>query len=315
MRWNRVLTVVLFFAVAIIGLTLLRRWLPPAQPPQPESMTASTENASAGTYADPASCAVCHDQIARTYSQTGMGRSFSRLPAAAGPVADFSKRNRLQHTASGREYTMFERDGKFFQRRHDVGFDGKESNVVEMEANYVVGSGNHARTFVHRRADGRLLQMPVTWYAERGGFWAMSPGYDRPAHADFRRLIVEDCMSCHNGYPRAGVQDDGNGPKFIEPLPQGIDCQRCHGPGQAHVDAIKRGDVEAGVRGIVNPSKLDRERQLETCMQCHLEYAATSTHRFPSCRADRSVSTSFTSITRRARAGTTSSRSRAPRID
>jgi tetratricopeptide (TPR) repeat protein len=113
--------------------------------------------------------------------------------------------------------------------------------------------------------------MPVSWYSERDGFWAMSPGYDRPAHLDFRRLIAEDCMSCHNGYPRGAVQDDGNGPKFPEPLPEGIDCQRCHGPGQAHVDAIKANDLEAGRRAIANPATFDRERQLETCMQCHLE--------------------------------------------
>ena len=54
--------------------------------------------------------------------------------------------------------------------------------------------------------DGRLVQLPVSWYAERGGYWAMSPGYDRPAHLDFRRVIDAGCMSCHNGYPRAPVR-------------------------------------------------------------------------------------------------------------
>jgi len=135
----------------------------------------------------------------------------------------------------------------------------------------VVGSGNHARTFLHRRADGRLLQLPVSWYAEKGGYWEMSPGYDRPAHLDFRRTIDAGCMSCHNGYPRAPVELDPEGPRFSEPLPEGIDCQRCHGPGQAHVDAVKAGDLEAARSAIVNPVKLDRERQLEACMQCHLE--------------------------------------------
>jgi predicted CXXCH cytochrome family protein len=70
---------------------------------------------------------------------------------------------------------------------------------------------------------------------------------------------------------RGAVRDEGNGPTFAEPLPEGIDCQRCHGPGQAHVDAIKKGDVDAGRRAIANPATFDRERQLETCMQCHFE--------------------------------------------
>ena len=55
------------------------------------------------------------------------------------------------------------------QRRHQVGPGGAEVNVLEAAADYVIGSGNHARTFVHRAADGRLMQMPLSWYAERGG--------------------------------------------------------------------------------------------------------------------------------------------------
>lgn len=259
---TRLIVLSLAAAVAVIGGVYAWRW-------SSQHMTAQ-QDASVAAYADPAVCASCHDQIAGTYSRTGMARSFSKLRAAQ-PVGDFTTHNRIYHDASGRHYTMVERDGIFYQRRHEVGFDGKDTNVFELKADYVVGSGNHARTLLHRTADGRLLEMPVSWYSERGGYWAMSPGYDRPAHLDFRRLINEDCMSCHNGYARGGVRDDGNGPIFPEPLPEGIDCQRCHGPGQAHVDAIKAGDVEAGRRAIANPATFDRERQLETCMQCHFE--------------------------------------------
>jgi tetratricopeptide (TPR) repeat protein len=217
-------------------------------------------------YTDPAVCSSCHEQIARTYSLTGMARSFSKVSGA-----EFTTQGRVYHKASDRYYANVERDGKFYQRRYQIGFGGRETNALELEAHYVIGSGNHARTFVHRNADGRLLQLPVSWYAERGGYWAMSPGYDRSAHMDFRRVIDAGCMSCHNGYSLTPVDDDVSGPRFSGALPEGIDCQRCHGPGQAHVEAIKSGDLEAGLRAIVNPAKLDRERQLEACMQCHLE--------------------------------------------
>jgi predicted CXXCH cytochrome family protein len=194
-----------------------------------------------------------------------MARSLSKVR-----VDDFANA-RFYHAASDRHYTLVERGGALLQRRHQTGFGGTEANVVELTADYVIGSGNHARTFVHRAPDGRLLQLPVSWYADRGGHWAMSPGYDRPAHLDFRRVIDEGCMSCHNGYPRGQVQDDGTGPRFTGDLPEGIDCQRCHGPGQRHVEAMRAGSVDAGRRAIVNPAALDRERQLEVCMQCHLE--------------------------------------------
>jgi tetratricopeptide (TPR) repeat protein len=236
----------------------------------PAQSSAGQASESSGGYAEASSCGGCHEGIARTYALTGMGRSFARVRSGAKGVADFSNRNRLHHVASNRHYTMIERDGRLYQRRHEIGVDGNESNVLEVEAHYVIGSGNHARTFLHRTADGRLRQLPVTWYTERGGYWAMSPGYDRPAHLDFRRPIVEDCMSCHNGYPPA-VEDEGSGPRFLEPLEEGIDCQRCHGPGQAHIDAVLSSDYDAARRAIVNPANLDRDRQLETCLQCHLE--------------------------------------------
>ncbi|MGH9660602.1 MAG: hypothetical protein ACRD96_18780, partial [Bryobacteraceae bacterium] len=207
-------------------------------------------------YVAPAACAGCHAAIYKTYRQTGMGRSFGAArPDQARFDADFF------HSASQRHYRMYARDGKLFQRRHQIDESGAETNVVEKEMHYVLGSGNHARTFLHRASDGRLLQLPVAWYAERGGFWAMNPGYDSPRHKDFRRAITTDCMFCHNAYPIPQPAEA----VFPEALPGGIDCQRCHGPGRAHVDA------QGTKASIVNPARLSRERQLEVCMQCHLE--------------------------------------------
>ena len=56
-------------------------------------------------------------------------------------------------------------------------------------------------------------------------------------------------------------------------MPEGIDCQRCHGPVASHIQAAqakhaKADDLRAA---IVNPARLTASRQLEVCMQCHLE--------------------------------------------
>ena len=262
-RNRRALVFLLIAAVSLLALLIVRRAVQPIETQTERASPLSPTRAA--DYADPALCVTCHEDIAPAYGFTGMGRSFSRVDGSGFPTG------RVYHEASDRYYTMVQRDGKFYQRRHQVGFGGKETNVLELEAQFVVGSGNHARTFLHRTPDGRLVQLPVSWYAERGGYWAMSPGYDRADHLDFRRVIDVGCMSCHNGYPRARIEEDGDGPRFGEALPEGIDCQRCHGPGQAHVEAARTGDNQAIVRAIVNPAKLDRDRQLEACMQCHLE--------------------------------------------
>jgi tetratricopeptide (TPR) repeat protein len=254
----------------VLGVVYAGRGAAERPPAAPDTRVAG--DGAAPRYADPASCAGCHSEIAKTYALTGMGRSLSRVGAAAtGNALAGVTSGGYYHAASDRHYTVTTRDGTVVQRRHQIGPGGAEVNVVEVAADYVIGSGNHARTFVQRAADGRLLQLPLSWYAERGGSWAMSPGYDRPAHLDFRRVIDDGCMSCHNGYPRDPVRDDGTGPKFAAALPEGIDCQRCHGPGQAHLEAVAAGDVDAARRAIVHPGKLDRERQMEVCLQCHLE--------------------------------------------
>lgn len=261
-RWMSTAAVVL-----IVAGVFAWRWPGAAEvPPQ-----TGAADAAGRRYASPDACASCHRSIARSYSLTGMARSFARVQAGTPVLAEIDTGTGLVHAASGRHYTMTVRDGRLFLRRHTLGPDGNPADVVERSADYVIGSGNHARTFLHREADGRLRELPVSWYADRGGYWAMSPGYDRPAHLDFRRVISTDCMSCHNGYPRGPVVDTGSGPRFPEPLPEGIDCQRCHGPGQDHIDAARARDREAARRAIVNPARLGRDRQIEVCLQCHLE--------------------------------------------
>ena len=210
-------------------------------------------------------CAQCHREISESYKSTGMGRSFS-LPSAAtvGTGAYY-------HAPSDSHFRVVERGGQFFQRRHQVDAAGGEVNVLEKAIDYVMGSGNSARTFLHRTPQDKLIELPLGWYAEKGGFFAMNPGYDRPDHDGFRRQISYDCMFCHNAYPKIPA---GKGKAFADSvypgeLPQGIDCARCHGSGEGHVKKATR-------ETIVNPGRLSRERQMDVCMACHLESTSFS---------------------------------------
>ena len=42
-----------------------------------------------------------------------------------------------------------------------------------------MGSGNHARTYLHPTERGELIELPLAWYSENNGTWAMNPGHDR----------------------------------------------------------------------------------------------------------------------------------------
>lgn len=225
-------------------------------------------------YVNPVLCVECHAKIARSYEATGMGRSFS-LPSAANTIEDYKLHHSIDHAASGLRYLMMERNDGFFQRRSQTGFDGKPSNIVEERIDYIIGSGNHARSYLHRNPDGGIGELPVSWYSEHGGHWDMSPGYEGKDQEDFRRTITGECLFCHDGYPLEGQLPDRENSGiaiFPKQLQTGIDCQRCHGPGGAHIRAVLAGAApEAIRRAIVNPGRLGREQQLDVCMQCHLE--------------------------------------------
>ena len=123
-----------------------------------------------------------------------------------------------------------------------------EINVVEKSIDLAIGSGNHAVTFLSRTPQGRLLELPLSWYA-RSGSWGMSPGYDRADHDDFRREISDSCLFCHSAGP--------------DPAP--IDCGRCHGRSAETSEVTREGqhsesgkaEFAASTRGVPAVSSAD----------------------------------------------------------
>lgn len=234
---------------------------------------AALQAASGSGYVDAKICAGCHRQIAENYRLTGMGRSLAR-PAPANTIEDYKSKNKFFHPLSDTHYSMIQREGAYYQRRWQVGFGGKETNLEELKVDYVLGSGEHARSYLHRMASGAFIELPLGWYSEKGGDWGMSPGFDA-RHPQTRRFVSYECMFCHNAIPKIPVSHDapGSDPLFTGPLPEGIDCQRCHGPGGKHIRVVQTAGAKAeDVRAsIVNPARLSPTLQMDVCMQCHLE--------------------------------------------
>jgi tetratricopeptide (TPR) repeat protein len=222
-------------------------------------------------YVNAAVCAACHPDAAAGFRKTGMGRSFARLRPEQ--VPEFGKP--FHNKASDSYFVMVARGGRYYQRRWQIGFDGKETNVDEKQVSFVIGSGNHSRTYLHLTGNSVLQVLPLSWYAEKGGYWDMSPGYDQPDFPGSIRPVHYECMFCHNAYPKIPVALEhaaSTEMTFLDPLPEGIDCQRCHGPGQRHVSLASAGAALEQIRtAILNPKRLAPDREIEVCMQCHLE--------------------------------------------
>jgi tetratricopeptide (TPR) repeat protein len=216
-------------------------------------------------YVGGATCRPCHAETWSTFAHTGMGRSWYPLTAERA-IEDWTTRNAFDVKATGLRYRMFRRDGKFFMRQALVDGRGQETAVDERELSRVVGSGNHSRTYLVSMGD-KLFQAPACWYT-LDAVWDLCPGYEQN-NDYFSREIDRTCVFCHNARME---RLPGTRNAYVAPIPQGIDCERCHGPGQLHVDRWARGATPTGEGdpSIANPKRLTAELRMQICFQCHL---------------------------------------------
>ena len=232
--------------------------------PKPSTAT-EAETAKDAAYLGSEACRPCHAERWSTFAHTGMGRSWYPLTADRA-VEDWTTHNTLDVRSSGLRYTMSRREGKFFMRQslHDA--KGDETAVDERELTRVVGSGNHSRTYLVA-IESKLFQAPVCWYT-LDRVWDLCPGYEQN-NDHFSREIDRTCVFCHNARME---RLPGARNAYVEPIPQGIDCERCHGPGKLHVDRWARGETPTGEGdpSIVNPKRLSAVLRTQICFQCHL---------------------------------------------
>lgn len=227
----------------------------------------------AGGYVDDHSCAICHADLYQPYQEVGMARSFYR-PGHQEVIEDFSEESHYFHEPSGRHYEMRRRGDRFFFRRYQLDSEGHRIFELEQEIHWVLGSGNHARTYLYQTPSGELYQLPIAWYTETGS-WGMAPGYDHADHEGVLRRVRKECMFCHNAYPPITKEKGHYWEPQVYPrdLPEGTGCQRCHGPAGEHVRLAlyDRSGPKRLRTSITNPGRLEPRLQGDVCYECHMQ--------------------------------------------
>ena len=212
-------------------------------------------------------CRACHNDIYETFIETGMGKSFGAATREKSS-AKFTGHDVVYDKFRDFYYQPFWAGNTFYIKEYRL----KNSDTVysrEEKVDYIIGSGQHTNSHLMEE-NGYFTQMPLTFYTQKGK-WDLPPGFEDGGNNRFSRKIELECMSCHNAYPDFV---EGSENKFATVL-QGIDCERCHGPGQIHAIEKAQGKLVDTAKNIdytiVNPKKLSYNLQIDLCQRCHLQ--------------------------------------------
>jgi len=204
-------------------------------------------------YGGTASCKRCHEQIYATYAKHSMARTGMRPIASVDQVwigKIFDAGTEVVHQRSGFSYRPYRRGSKFFVE--EALLDGNGGAIAKWiePVTHVFSAGSYGLAFYSRHGT-QLIHIPIDYYA-RAARWDLDPmafgGNPRLTNA-----LGPFCASCHTDDPAQ---------RFIDPMPQGVGCERCHGPSKHHIETL-------AVTDTVNPAKLSARRQLDVCTQCH----------------------------------------------
>ena len=214
------------------------------------------------SYVGKETCMQCHYEIYESYMQTGMGKSFEKSSKEKSS-ANFDEKSIINDVHLGLSYHPFWNNDSLFLKEFNS-FHNRIENV-----DYIIGSGHHTNSHLWEE-NGYLHQMPFTYYTQEGKL-DLPPGYENGNNSRFSRNIGLECMSCHNAYPKIVLGSENK----YEDIPDGIDCERCHGAGGEHVKRMISGELVYTSKyidySIVNPAKLPVEKQFQICMRCHLQ--------------------------------------------
>ena len=212
-------------------------------------------------------CRMCHVEIYDSYIQTGMGRSFHYATKEHSALSNIDL-PLIHDSIKNLFYQPFFKNDSLYLKEFRLKA-GDTVHLLTKKVDYKIGSGHHTNSHLFE-INGYVHQMPYTYYTQ-DKIADLPPGFEGGRNSRFSREIALECMSCHNAY---SAHESASLNKYNS-IAQGIDCERCHGPGEIHVQRKLAGEIIDTSKyidySIVNPSKLPLDLQFDVCQRCHLQ--------------------------------------------
>lgn len=221
----------------------------------------------ADPYIGSAACSECHPGEAALFVRSG--HSSTLRPAGKPELArELDGTSVADPEIPGVSWSYRYRDGQLLIARNSA--DG----VEECVADYAFGSGRHATTFVSmiRPETPAILEHRLTYFAHIDGL-DLTPGHNiKPPPPGLTALggvpparSVRTCFGCHATEISIG-ETKGIDEAMMIP---NVTCERCHGPGRDHVEAVKRGNPDSERTMRFSRGQWTAPELLRFCGDCH----------------------------------------------
>jgi hypothetical protein len=219
-------------------------------------------------------CAPCHDSICKAQNASHMANSLKT-------VADYQQEKGALPPA------------KFYDEQNDIRYEVVASGdqlylsaawrgqSAQVPFTYVLGSGLQGLSFLHERGPQDFQELRLSFYT-KAREWDFTGAQEdiRPESMEQVLGSIEPgrgmrCLRCHSTLlVHDGTKLMRNESRF------GVTCERCHGPGRAHVQAAWRGQhVPIGDRPFERAMQAARSatefreaasrRDSVVCGECH----------------------------------------------
>ncbi len=212
-------------------------------------------------YLGSANCKQCHKSIYESYSSTSHFHS-TQTSSGKNIAGSFIANENTFVVDPETKIVMEHRDSGFFQVLYVKGI---EQQIHRMDITFGI---KHAQTFLYWQAN-QLFELPVSFYTSVNT-WGSSPGY--PSVINFQRSIGIGCFECHSSYIQSKLNPTTQRIEEVlekNTLVNGIDCERCHGPGTNHVNYHLAYPEVKEAKYIVTVQYLTRQQKLDACAVCH----------------------------------------------
>lgn len=215
-------------------------------------------------------CAGCHKNIAATQEKTAMATTWHGSISSALP-ANFEASKAEENSPA--RISEVRRVNDRFEYRVAL----PDGTKILLPVQTIVGGRRHGLSFLLRleriddiRLDRSALLEGRYAYSTAQHALLLSPGFspDKPSTYEdavgnvLSPSFEQRCLTCHGKPDTLGAGNAG-----------GVHCESCHGPAFGHLAAVGRGNPR---EGVVNPSRLSANDQVEVCAQCHTGFTYQS---------------------------------------